>query len=94
MISEIKNIIKEFGSFSTCDLELDNSPTIPSYGNLVHLIDYFNLDNVEVEVYLSGGESPIDEYTLPYEELSEELLFSIFKLAIKWKDNCTELALN
>lgn len=94
MISEIKNIIKEFGSFNTYDLELDNSPTIPSHGNLVHLIDYFNLGGVEVEVYLSGGENPIDVYSLPYEELPDELLLSIFKLAIKWEEYSKELALN
>ena len=46
LISEIKEIIKEYGTFSCGEIYADHSPTIPTKGNLVHLVEYFEDDKV------------------------------------------------
>ncbi len=88
IISQIKTIIALYGYFGTADVEAEYSPVIKTKGNLIHLIDYFYLDYVEIEVYVSGDNNVIDEYDLPYEELEKETLTYILELAEKWKLIC------
>ena len=85
LIDSIKEIISEYGSFCTAEVEAEYSPTVRNQkGNLSHLIEYFNIKDVEVFVY-GNWENPIDNYTLSYEELDYETLEYILELAQKYE---------
>ena len=85
VIEQIKEIISEYGSFSTGEVQASYSPSVPNQkGNLVHLVEYFNQDDVEVEVY--DDEIEVDSYTLTYEELDQENLEYILELAQAYKE--------
>ena len=86
LINEIKEIITNYGTFGTGEVQADHSPEVPNQkGNLTHLIEKFNLDSVEVEVY-GNWENSIDNYTLTYKELDVETLEYILELAQNWEE--------
>ena len=85
LITEIKEIISEYGGFGTGEVQASYSPSVPNQkGNLVHLVEYFNQDDVDVEVY--DDEIEVDSYTLTYEELDQENLEYILELAQAYKE--------
>lgn len=85
IIKQIKNIISEYGSFSTGEVGASYSPSVVNQkGNLVHLIEYFDEDTVDVEVY--DDEVNIDSYSLPYKELDVENLEYILELCQSYKE--------
>ncbi|MDC7249495.1 MAG: hypothetical protein PQJ49_06240 [Sphaerochaetaceae bacterium] len=77
LVNKIKQTIAEYGSFSTGEVEADCSPCIESRGNLVHLIEYFN---VEAEVVVYHDEVEVDEYNINYSELERNTLLDIANL--------------
>jgi len=80
IIEKIQSIIKEWGSFSTGDVQADCSPCIASIGsNIVQLAERFNLDKVSAVTYEHDRE--IDEDEIPYEELTVDVLEEILELA-------------
>jgi len=87
IIKKIKAIINEWGSFGSGEVEGSMgetySPCVSSMGNLVALAEYFNLNEVEVNVYdpNSFSSDPIDDYTVTYEELSKDVLEEILDIA-------------
>lgn len=85
VIEQIKEIISEYGSFGTGEVQPCYSPSVPNQkGNLVHLIEYFNQEDVGVEVY--KDEFKVDDYTLDYDDLDEETLEYILELAQAYKE--------
>ena len=85
LITEIKEIISEYGGFGKGEVQASYSPSVPNQkGNLVHLVEYFNQDDVDVEVY--DDEIEVDSYTLTYEELDQENLEYILELAQAYKE--------
>ena len=85
LIDSIKEIISEYGSFCTAEVGAEYSPTVPNQkGNLSHLIECFNLKDVEVFVY-GNWENSIDNYPLSYEGLDYETLEYILELAKKYE---------
>lgn len=85
VIEQIKEIISEYGGFGTGEVQASYSPSVPNQkGNLHHLIEYFNQDDVDVEVY--DDEVKIDSYSLTYEELDQESLEYILELAQAYKE--------
>ena len=85
VIEQIKEIISEYGSFSTGEVQASYSPSVPNQkGNLDHLIERFNLLDVEVDVY--DDEVEVDNYTLTYDDLDEETLEYILELAQAYKE--------
>ena len=85
VIEQIKEIISEYGSFSTGEVQASYSPSVPNQkGNLDHLIERFNLLDVEVDVY--DDEVEVDNYTLTYDDLDEETLEYILELAQVYKE--------
>ena len=89
LISEIKEIISDFGAFGTGEVEASYSPSVENQkGNLHHLIEYFNKESVDVEVY--DDEVSVDNYTLTYEELDIENLEYILELCQAWQEINTE----
>ena len=84
LITEIKEIISDYGSFGTGEVQASYSPSVPNQkGNLDHLIERFNLLDVEVDVY---DEVEVDNYTLTYDDLDEETLEYILELAQAYKE--------
>ena len=80
-ISEIKRIIKTYGSTSPMELELGSSPCIMSTGNKTNvsqLIEEFNEDDVNVVSYVN--ETEVSDDKLTYEELSDDIIDEIFSI--------------
>lgn len=85
LITEIKEIISEYGGFGTGEVQASYSPSVQNQkGNLDHLIERFNLLDVEVDVY--DDEVEVDNYTLTYDDLDEETLEYILELAQVYKE--------
>ena len=92
IIKKIKEIIAEFGGFGVGEVEADCSPCVGSLGNYVGLAEEFNLNGVEVNVYMPSGFSsdPEDEYGMTYEELDTDVLEEILLLCEKYKEQQLE----
>jgi len=87
LIEEIKNIVKEYGSvISTADLLGNASPVYKDgrdkMDNLtIDLVERLYPDSVEIISY--GGykfQTELDQYEVPYEELSKSTLLEIKEL--------------
>jgi hypothetical protein len=90
-IDEIKEVIKNYKDFGTGDVMAESSPSVDAPGNLTHLIEHFNENSVDVEVY-GDWDNSVDNYSLSYEELSEEVIDEILNLAQEWQTICEEEA--
>lgn len=81
-ITEIKRIIAEWGSTTTCELELDSSPCINSIGNgknnVSQLVEHFNAKDVTAVTY--HDELELGEEDIAYEDLSEDLIDEIYQV--------------
>jgi hypothetical protein len=93
IIKHIKRIIEEWGAFGSGEVEGSlgetYSPCVNSMGGLVALAEYFNLNEVEVNIYQPSGFSsdPIDSYTVSYEDLSKDALEEILDLCDQYDVN-------
>lgn len=89
LIVEIKEIIDNYGTFGIAEVEASCSPSVPNQkGNLSHLIEYFNKESVDVEVW--NTRESVDNYSLTYEELDVETLEYILELCQEWQEINTE----
>lgn len=81
-ISEIKRIIREWGSTSCAELETESSPCIKSIGNgrnnISQLVERFFVGGVEAVTYQHETEIDWDNYD--YEELSEDIINEIYEI--------------
>ncbi len=81
-ISRIKEIIREWGSTTTAELEADSSPCISSSGtnrmNVSTLVEGFYQNDVNIVTY--NNETEIADDTIPYEDLTEEVIDDILNL--------------
>lgn len=86
IISEINEIISEYGTFTVADVEAESSPFLDTKGKLTHLAEEFMEGSCVVYVYdpTSHSSEEIDTYDEFYEEFSEEQLKYILELAQKW----------
>ena len=80
LITAIKNIIQNHGSFSIADIEAESSPVIASIGKDVHqLAESFNFDGVKAVTYVHETET--SEELIAYENLKKDILDEILTLA-------------
>ena len=87
LISEIKEIIDNYGAFSTGEVQASCSPSVPNQkGNLAHLIEYFSKEKVDVEVWSESIGESVDNYSLTYKELNIETLKEILELCQAWQE--------
>lgn len=85
IISEIKAIIAEHGSFTTADVEAQSSPCINSIGSdVVEVAESFYSDRVEATIYAHGMDVAFSSYL--YEELKMDVLLEILVLAKTYKE--------
>lgn len=89
IISEINEIIRDYGSFTVADVWADSSPFLETKGKLSHLAEHFMDGSCVVYVYdpTSPSSDEIDTYDEFYEEFSEEQLEYILELAQKWGED-------
>lgn len=85
-IKDIKEIITQYGSFGSGEVEIGgetSSPLINEMGGLVALAEYFKESEIDVNVYepASMSSDSMHSYTITYEELDEETLVKILELA-------------
>jgi hypothetical protein len=80
-IAYIKKVIKEWGSTTAGELQLESSPCVNSLagGDVCELIESFNIDDVESVVYDRKG-NEIDWNNISYEDLSEDLIDEIYNI--------------
>jgi len=93
IIKHIKRIIEEWGAFGSGEVEGSlgetYSPCVNSMGGLVALAEYFNLNEVEVNVYdpESFSSDAMHTYTVSYEDLSKDALKEILDLCDQYDVN-------
>ena len=88
LIADIQKIVKEFGSFSTADINADCDISIPTKDSLIHLANMFHYDSAEVEIYEDGGENEIDSYHLSYHDMDIDTLTEVLKYAQDYEAEC------
>ena len=88
VISEIKEIIEDWDSFSIGEVDNDCSPQLKgTKGNLTHLIEFFDKSGCEVYVYSEKhGDDPVDNYYIDYTELSESNLAEILDICERYRE--------
>jgi len=90
MISAIEEILEDRGGLSLYELGL-NPITIRTIGNEVHKIEVISTNHLFIEVYIDydddGGDEPIDEYKLSYEDIKRNDLFELFDGIIEYYEN-------
>ena len=80
----IKNIIKDFGTFTIADVEADSSPCINSMGKDAHqLLETFYEHKAEAVSYIH--ETEVDTDYICYEDMREETIEEILLLAQSWE---------
>jgi len=88
IIRKIQAIIKEYGGFTTADIDADCDVSIPSVGNHIHLANGFNYSDADVEVYEDGGENEIDSYSLNYWDMDIDTLTEVLEYANQYEAVC------
>ena len=81
IISQIKNIIENYGSFTTFDVDANSSPVIGTLGSAFMLAEHFELNGVDGYLYLDGDENERDIEFILYENLSLDCLEEILLMA-------------
>ena len=81
IISQIRTIIENYGSFTTFDVDADSSPIIGTLGSAFMLAENFELNGVDGYLYLNGDENERDIEFILYENLSMDCLEEILLLA-------------
>lgn len=90
LIADIQKIVREFGSFTTADIEASCDISIPTIGNHIHLANHFHYDKADIEVYEDGGENEIDSYSLSYRDMEIEQLEEVLQYAQEWEAECLQ----
>jgi hypothetical protein len=87
LIIKINNIVEEYGSFSTWDVEADCSPCVQSMGSLVALAETFHKDQADVTIYdpESFSSDGMETYVMSYTDMSKDNLKDILELAKTFK---------
>lgn len=83
LISEIKQMIAEYGAFSTADVDAEASPCIYSGEGVTVLAEFFCEDNVTATTYNDKGMEIHSEFK-PYTDLEQDILCEIYELCIEW----------
>lgn len=81
-IALIRSIVGVWGSFSPIEADESFGLCVGELGELVGLVEELSLDCIDVSVYSPSGYSSdsIHDYTIPYSELSEEILDELVRL--------------
>ncbi|GAB6119612.1 hypothetical protein [Dysgonomonas termitidis] len=86
-IKEIKEIIDQYGKFSTASIMADSSPIVKDDSYTTQLAEQFGADKVTLITYSKETDQEMGEEDVPYEKLSMKVLAKIHSLAIEWKED-------
>ena len=94
IIKSIRKIITEFGGFYVGEVgEMEaQGICVNEMGNFVAIAEGFFKGEIEVNVYepRSFSSDSVDDYTLTYEELSNDVLEEILSLCEQYKESQEE----
>ena len=90
IIRKIQAIVREFGSFTTANIQASCDVSILTIGNHIHLANQFHFGNADVEVYEDGGENEIDAYELNYWDMDIDILTEVLEYANQWEAECLQ----
>jgi len=82
-IQEIKKIITKYDAFNIGELDnFDSAPSVGCIGSVAGLVEYFDKDYAEINVYHTNSFSSdaIESYTEVYENLNIDVLQEILIL--------------
>jgi hypothetical protein len=87
-IALIKSIIGIWGGFYPNEAEEGFGISVGELGELVGLVEYLSLDCIDVSVYSPNGYSSdsIYDYTMKYEEVSDEVLDELVSFCRKYNE--------
>lgn len=87
IIKEIGKIIREYGSFTTADVNAESSPSIHQFKGINQLAEMFLNEKVKAITY-DRNDDEIDEEFISYDNLNREVLDEILDLAKTWETEC------
>jgi hypothetical protein len=87
-IALIKSIIGVWGGFYPNEVEEGFGISVGELGELVGLVEYLSLDCIDVSVYSPNGYSSdsLHDYTMKYEELTDEVLDELVSFCRKYNE--------
>lgn len=91
-IALIKSIIKVWGGFSPNEVQSDCGVCVGNLGYLLGMVTYLSLDCIDVSVYSpsSFSSDSIHDYTMKYEEATDEVLDELVSLCRKYNEQMLE----
>jgi len=87
-IALIKSIIKVWGGFYPNEVEEGFGISVGELGNLVGMVEYLSMDCIDVSVYSpsSFSSDSIHDYTMKYEEATDEVLDELVSFCRKYNE--------
>lgn len=87
-IALIRSIINVWGGFSPSELYDVVGVCVGELGGLVGMVEYISLDCIDVSVYSpdSFSSDSIQDYTMEYSELTDEVLDELVLLCRKYNE--------
>jgi hypothetical protein len=91
-IAKIISVIKLWGGFSPSEVDETFGLCVGELGSLVALVEYLSMDCIDVSVYSpsSFSSDSIEDYTMKYSELTDEVLDELLLLSIRYDDKSSE----
>lgn len=87
-IAKINTIIKLWGGFSPIEVQEDWGLCVGELGNLVAMVEYLSLDCIDVSIYSpdSFSSDSLQDYTMKYSDLTDEVLDELVQLCNKYNE--------
>ena len=87
-IEFITGIIGLWGGFSPSEAQEDWGLCVGELGNLVALVEYLSMDCIDVSIYSpdSFSSDSLQDYTMKYSELTDEVLDELVSLCRKYNE--------
>lgn len=87
-IALIKSIIGVWGGFSPSEADEIFGLCVGKLGNLVGMVEYLSMDCIDVSVFSPSSYSSdsLQDYTMKYEEATDEVLDELVSLCRKYNE--------
>jgi hypothetical protein len=87
-IAKIISVIKIWGGFSPSEVDETFGLCVGELGSLVALVEYLSMDCIDVSVYSpsSFSSDSIEDYTMKYSDLTDEVLDELVILCNKYNE--------
>lgn len=87
-IALIRSIVNVWGGFNVSEVDETFGLCVGELGNLVAMVEYVSLDCIDVSVYSPSSYSSdsLQDYTMEYSELTDEVLDELVLLCKKYNE--------